>query len=214
MKILETLLKSKLFILALLIVPAILIVVEGFNGGFMANPVEFILLETGDVAAKLLLISLWISPLRLLFPKASWVKLIMRHRRMIGVTCFVYGLGHVIIYALGSDGLAAILEDLTRPFILSGSVGFLILLVLTITSTNRAIKRLGGKKWKVLHRFVYLAAALIFLHMVLKEKSNVLETLLLFVPLALVQVYRFWKTKVPRLQKPNKTSSYGSVPTD
>lgn len=195
MRILESLLKSKLFILLLLTLPLVFIVIGGFTGGFDANPVEYITLETGEVAMVLLLITLWLSPLKLFFPKSTLIKILMRHRRMMGVSCFVYVLCHFIIYYLGSDDLNAVLEDLTRPFILSGGVAFLLLFLLAMTSTNWAIKRMGAKKWKVLHRFVYLCALLVFLHMFIKEKSNVLETILWFAPLVLAESYRLYKVK-------------------
>ena len=71
MKVIEALLKSKLFILLLLSLQAVLIVFEGFMGGFDANPVEFLQLETGRAAVKILVVALWITPLKVLFPKSK-----------------------------------------------------------------------------------------------------------------------------------------------
>lgn len=201
MKALETLVKSKLFMLFLLSVPAILLVIRGLRGGFLANPVEFIQVETGDATIHILLLVLWLSPLRVLFPQAKWLKLLLRHRRLIGVSCFVYAALHFLIYLLDSGPVAEMLRNFTRPFVLSGSVAFLILFVMALTSTNWAMKKMGAKQWKHLHRLVYLAALLAFFHMILKEKSNVLVTLAYFVPLALAEGYRLYHTWQTRQQK-------------
>jgi len=74
---------------------------------------------------------------------------------------------------------------------LSGLVAFLILLAMAMTSSNRKIRQLGAKRWKMLHRAVYLAAGLILLHMLLKEKSDPLQAWLLFLPLTAAELLRF-----------------------
>jgi sulfoxide reductase heme-binding subunit YedZ len=194
MKVLEFLFKSPWFILLLLVLPGVLIIVKGLQGGFFANPVEFIQLETGETTVRILLVTLWISPLRMIFPNFRLLKIVVRHRRMMGVSCFVYVLLHFTIYLLDYSTLAVMLENFTRPFIISGALAFLILLAMAITSTNWAVKKMGFKKWKNLHRLVYLAVFLAFLHMFLKEKSNVLVTLLYFIPLLLAEAYRLYNT--------------------
>ena len=194
MKVLEFLFKSPWFILLLLVLPGVLIIVKGLQGGFFANPVEFIQLETGETTVRILLVTLWISPLRMIFPNFRLLKIIVRHRRMMGVSCFVYVLLHFTIYLLDYSTLAVMLENFTRPFIISGALAFVILLAMAITSTNWAVKKMGFKKWKNLHRLVYLAVFLAFLHMFLKEKSNVLVTLLYFIPLLLAEAYRLYNT--------------------
>ncbi len=194
MKVLEFLFKSPWFILLLLVLPGVLIIVKGLQGGFFANPVEFIQLETGETTVRILLVTLWISPLRVIFPNFRLLKIIVRHRRMMGVSCFVYVLLHFTIYLLDYSTFAVMLENFTRPFIISGALAFVILLAMAITSTNWAVKKMGFKKWKNLHRLVYLAVFLAFLHMFLKEKSNVLVTLLYFIPLLLAEAYRLYST--------------------
>ncbi len=201
MGMIETLLKSKWFIFLLLLLPILLIILEGFQGGFAANPVEFVQLETGKYTLLILLIVLWISPLKVLFPQAKWLKILTRHRRMIGVTSFIYALLHFTIYLLDANTIETMLENFTRPFILSGSVAFLILLLLAITSTNWMVKKLGAKRWKNLHRLVYVATFLVFLHVIAKEKSNILLTLLYFIPLTLAEGYRFYHGYVVNKEK-------------
>ncbi len=202
MKIIATLLKSKRFILLLLSLPAFLITLGGLMGGFDANPIEFLQLETGEVALRILLVALWISPLKVLFPQSKILKILTGHRRWIGVACFVYALFHLSIYLLDSGTLEIMLENFTRYFIISGSLAFLILLALAVTSTNWMVKKLGGKKWKNLHRLVYVATFLVFLHMIAKEKSNIFVTLLYFIPLVLAEGYRLyhsWQTHQKKL---------------
>ena len=201
MKALEALLKSKALIFCLLCIPFVLLIIRGMQGGFLANPVEFIQLQSGEATLHILLVVLWMSPLKVLFPQAKPLKLLLRHRRMIGVGCFVYAMLHLVIHLLDARTVAELLETFTRPFILSGAVAFLILFAMALTSTNWAIKKMGGKQWKNLHRLVYLAAFLAFLHMILKEKSNVLVTLAYFVPLALAESYRLYLAWRERLQK-------------
>ncbi len=62
---------------------------------------------------------------------------------------------------------------------------------MALTSSNRKIRQLGAKRWKMLHRAVYLAAGLILLHMLLKEKSDPLQAWLLFLPLTAAELLRF-----------------------
>ncbi|MBF0278277.1 MAG: ferric reductase-like transmembrane domain-containing protein [SAR324 cluster bacterium] len=202
MKLFEAFLKSKILLLILLILPAIMIVSAGLMGGFDANPVEFLQLETGEKTLWLLLIVLWISPLKAVFPQLNLLKILIRHRRWIGVACFVYGVFHFAIYLLDSGSLEIMLENFTRYFIISGSLAFLILFALALTSSNGMIKKLGGKKWKNLHRLIYIATFLVFLHMIAKEKSNIITTFLYFVPLVLAEAYRiyvFWRVRHRKL---------------
>ena len=167
---------------------------NGFmRGGFAANPVEFVQLKTGWGATWIFLSLLYIAPLKLLFPQNPILKKVSRHKRLIGVGCFIYALFHLLIYLLDSGDFKTMLENLERPFILFGLGAFLILLTLAATSWNGAIKALGGRKWKQLHRFSYLAILLVFIHMLAKEKSNILVTLAYFLPLLGLELYRYWQ---------------------
>jgi len=190
MKIIHALAKSKLFILLLLLLPALSIVGLILTDQLGANPVEKLLLETGEKAILVFVISLWFTPARIIFPKSKLVKLLQRHRRWFGVSCFIYAIFHLSIYTLDRDIPYGILEDLTRPFIYMGALGFLILFCLAFTSTNWAVKKMGGKRWKKLHRLVYVAAILLCLHMAIKGKGNYIKTAFFFAPMALVQSYR------------------------
>ncbi|MFO7545289.1 MAG: protein-methionine-sulfoxide reductase heme-binding subunit MsrQ [Trueperaceae bacterium] len=152
------------------LVPAMLLVVDGFRGRLGANPIETITDRTGWWTLALLAVTLSVTPLRRL---AGWRGLV-RHRRTLGLTTFVYAALHLATYVvldLGLD-LSRLAEDvLARPFITVGFVTWLILAVLALTSTDGWIRRLGPR-WRRLHRWVYAAAALGTLHFFWSQKAD------------------------------------------
>ena len=131
--------------------------------GLGANPAESLLRALGDWALRFLCLALAVTPLR---QWAGWSGL-AAYRRMLGLYAFFYGSLHwlaYVVFDMGLDG-AAIIDDLPkRPFILVGTLAWLILLALAITSIPRLMRRLGSKRWQSLHRGVYLVAALAVLH--------------------------------------------------
>ncbi len=194
MKWIETLFKSKWFVGLLVAIPALRVAYAIFTEQLGGNPVEFLLIESGESAAILLIVTLWLSPLRLRFPKVSLFKICARHSRLLGVSSFVYACAHLLIYVfLENSDLEELLENFLRYFIVTGLGAFLILWALAMTSTNWAIKKMGAKRWKKLHRTVYIAAFLVILHMVAKEKSDILKTLIFFGPLIIAEADRFWR---------------------
>lgn len=132
-------------------------------GGLGANPAEALLRELGLWAMRFVCLALAVTPLRVWL---HW-RWLAAYRRMLGLYAFGYASLHWVCYLLLDMGLdwAAVLDDLVqRPFILVGTLAWLILLVLAITSIPRLIKKLGSKRWQMLHRAVYVAAALAVLH--------------------------------------------------
>jgi sulfoxide reductase heme-binding subunit YedZ len=127
------------------------------------NPAEALIRATGDWTLRSLCVLLAVSPLRVLL---GWPEL-LRFRRMLGLLVFGYAGLHLLCYAwfdMGFD-LADTLQDLIkRPFIWLGFSAFVILLALAVTSFNRAVRWLGGKRWQMLHRGVYAVAVLAVLH--------------------------------------------------
>ena len=114
---------------------------------------------------------------------------------------FAYALLHFLLYLLERFNFLEILEDLGRIYILTGLGGFIILFFMAFTSSNKKVKLLGVKNWKRLHRGVYLAGGLIFVHMLLKEKNDPIEEILLFLPLALVELLRISRWIIFQLKK-------------
>ena len=166
--------------------------VAGLGGASLgANPVEEILHSLGRWGLNFLLITLCITPLRVLTGWVHW----MRLRRMLGLTAFFYILGHFLFYVLVDQGLdfGIIVEDvIKRPYITVGFTGLLLLLPLALTSTRGAMRRLG-RRWQTLHRLVYVAAALGCIHFYWQVKADVREPLLYLGTLAVLLGWRWWK---------------------
>ncbi|MEW6683377.1 MAG: protein-methionine-sulfoxide reductase heme-binding subunit MsrQ [Nitrospirota bacterium] len=142
-------------VFGLCLVPLLWLVWDGVSGNLGANPIETAVRRTGVWALNFLLISLAVTPARRL-PGCS--RLIL-FRRMLGLFAFFYGCLHLMMY-VGVDQFFAV-EDIVkdvikRPFITVGMASFVLLIPLAVTSTNRMIARLGGARWRRLHRLVYL----------------------------------------------------------
>ena len=140
--------------------------------GLGANPVEFIQLTTGRWTLRFLVFTLCITPFRKLLNLPD----LIRFRRMLGLFAFFYVCLHFLTY-LGPDqsfDLGAMWKDVAkRPFITVGFLGFLLLVPLAITSTAGWIRRLGGRRWRILHRVIYFAAIAGVIHFYWKVKSDV-----------------------------------------
>ncbi|NCW19161.1 MAG: sulfoxide reductase heme-binding subunit YedZ, partial [Betaproteobacteria bacterium] len=127
-----------------------------------ANPVEFLTRSSGTWTLVLLAATLSMTPMHRLSGSTQWVA----QRQSLGLFCFFYGSLHALCWAWFDQGLEPDLmaDDLiTRPFIAFGMAGWLILLVLAATSHRRAKRRLG-RRWKTLHRSIYLLAIAVVLH--------------------------------------------------
>jgi sulfoxide reductase heme-binding subunit YedZ len=133
------------------------------NGGLSADPVKDIQHFTGRTALKFLLAALLVTPL------ARYAKqpLLIRTRRLLGLWCFAWATLHLTSYALlelGIHNLGLLGRELiTRPYLTLGIISWLILLALTLTSTQAAQRKLG-KRWQLLHNVVYLVAILAPIH--------------------------------------------------
>jgi methionine sulfoxide reductase heme-binding subunit len=135
------------------------------------NPLEFATRTTGMLTLVFLCLTLAVSPLRKIFGLNSLVK----YRRMIGLFAFFYGSLHLLTYIWFDRwfNLLSTAEDVVqRPFILVGMTAFLLMVPLAITSTNRMVKRLGGKSWARLHRLAYVAAIAGVVHFWMLVKSD------------------------------------------
>lgn len=122
--------------------------------------------DSGDWAAWLLMLTLAVTPIRLLFRGRSWPSRLMRRRRDLGLASFAYAAGHTAIYLADKAPLGVILSDLRLPDILAGWLALALFVPLAATSNDIATRALG-RAWKRLHRLVYPAAILTFLHWVL-----------------------------------------------
>jgi sulfoxide reductase heme-binding subunit YedZ len=128
-----------------------------------ANPAQALTRATGDWTLRSLCLVLAITPLRVAL---GWPEL-LRFRRLLGLLTFFYAALHLLCYAwfdMGFD-LTDIVRDIPkRPFVLVGTLAFVMLALMAATSWNGAIRRLGARRWQALHRSVYAAAVLAVLH--------------------------------------------------
>lgn len=141
-----------------------------------ADPAKTIVLLTGEWTIYFLLITLSVSPLVKL---ARWRGL-MAHRRMLGLFALFYALCHVAAYCvfiLGLDFGRFFTELVKRPYISAGAPAVLILLALGLTSTRGMMRRLG-KNWQKLHRLVYIALFLAWVHVLWQVRSSYFDAVL------------------------------------
>lgn len=170
---------------------------RGLNHGLGANPVETVIRETGIWTLRLLLLTLFITPLRRI---TGWNELI-RLRRLIGLFSFFYATLHLVGYAWLDQGLVLnwIVEDvIERPYITLGFAVYLMLLPLAATSSNAMMRRLG-RRWKQLHRLVYLCAFGGVLHFLWQIKADAREPLLYLLILSLLLLARLPKPLLSRI---------------
>ena len=188
-RIMDHLFKSRFIIGAFLLLPLAFIALELVLNP-LANPVKELLIDTGKAASRMLIFSLWLTPLKKFFPHCNFLNILQHHTRLIGLSVFGYVLRHFSFYIIEREGFSEIIEDLDRIFILCGLGSFIILVLMAVTSSNRMVRRLGAKKWKRLHQGVYAVAILVLAHMLLKKKTDPLEAWLLFLPLGAIEILR------------------------
>nr|WP_298684682.1 ferric reductase-like transmembrane domain-containing protein [uncultured Dongia sp.] len=146
-------------------------------GGTNAMPVTAALHLIGLWSVRFLLITLAITPLRRI---GGWPRLVTL-RRMIGVAAFAYVAIHFTLYIVQQNFriLFVVNEIILRIYLTIGFVALLGLLVLALTSTDSAMRRLGGKKWQRLHYLVYPLTMLGLAHFFMQSKINVSEPVLM-----------------------------------
>jgi sulfoxide reductase heme-binding subunit YedZ len=158
-------------------VPLVKIVADGLAGRLGANPIEMAQDRLGFWTLTFLTLSLVPTPAKDLLG-LTWP---VRIRRMLGLLAFAYGSLHFAFY-LGVDqffDLRAIGVDIAkRKFITVGFAALLLLVPLAVTSTDRAVRRMGYRRWKRLHRLVYAAALLAIVHFVWRVKADVRKPVL------------------------------------
>ncbi|MGZ8215206.1 MAG: sulfite oxidase heme-binding subunit YedZ, partial [Methylosarcina sp.] len=176
-------LKNAVFFLSLM--PLINLAAGALLDGLGANPIERITRSTGYWTLSFLMITLAITPLRRLLGW-NWP---MRMRRMIALFAFFYGTLHFLTYLVLDQffDLSAILADIVkRPYITVGFPSYVLMIPLALTSTDRMIRRLGGKRWRLLHRLVYLIAVGGVVHYWWLVKKDISDPLMFAVILGLL----------------------------
>lgn len=149
---------------------------------------EFLLHPTGEFAARFMIISMIISPFRLMFPKNGFWFWMVRRRRYFGVAAFTYAAFHTVLYLIDMGSLQAVLGEFLAFGIWTGWLAFFIFVPMAVTSNDASVRRLG-RFWKPLQRFGYLAAVATLLHWMFVH-NEFGPALVHFVPLALLETYR------------------------
>lgn len=170
------------------LIPAAWLWYLGFTGGLGPEPISVLERELGLIGLQFLIAALAVSPLR----RLTGVSL-LKFRRALGLLCFFYVVQHLMVWLvldLGDLGLIAA-DIVKRPYVIVGMLGFLALVPLAATSTDRAISRLGPVRWRQLHRLTYAAAVLAVLHFAILVKGFPLEPLLYATVLAAILGARF-----------------------
>src|SRR6185312_7505557 len=192
---------TKVAVFLVCLIPLGTLIWEGFHGGLGANPVEFIEHATGDWTLRFLAITLAVSPLRKIFGQPQ----LIRFRRMLGLFAFFYGCLHFSMY-VGIDqmlNLSDIWKDvLKRRYITVGFTGFVLMIPLALTSTAGWIRRLGGKRWQMLHRAIYLSAIAGVVHYFWLVKSDGRKPLQYAAIVASLLAWRVGAWLYKRRQKP------------
>jgi sulfoxide reductase heme-binding subunit YedZ len=165
-----------------------------------ANPIETVTRSLGEWTLRFLLITLTVTPLR---KYTGWHWLI-RLRRMLGLFTFAYGLSHLLTYVWLDqffDWEAIAKDIIKRPFITVGFAALMLMLPLAVTSSNFAIRKLGGRRWQSLHRSIYPIAILGCVHFWWLVKKDVTWPLVYAViTVALLGIRAWWREQERRKQ--------------
>ena len=164
--------KLKAIVFVACLIPITVLVWAAASQQLSANPLEDIRDTTGIWTLRLLIATLCITPIRRL---TGWHGLI-RLRRMLGLFAFFYGVLHYVSYVWLDKffNITSMAEDLMkRPFIMAGYASFAMLVPLAVTSTKKWIVRLGGRRWQLLHRLIYLSTAAGIAHYFWRVKLDV-----------------------------------------
>jgi sulfoxide reductase heme-binding subunit YedZ len=158
------------------------------------EPVERLEHETGTLAIRFLVLTLLVTPLRAL---TGW-NAVAPYRRPLGLLAFGYTTAHLVVYAALDLELRlgeVVGEIVERPFITVGFLAWLLLVPLALTSTTGAIRRLGGKQWRALHRLTYAVIVLAIVHFWWGQKKDVTEPAVYAAVVALLLGWRIWRTR-------------------
>ena len=184
--------RTKPVILMLLILPSLLWVGMFINGTLGINPIKVLMDKLGEMALRLIILTLFISSLS----QIKYLRALQNLRRLIGLTAFYYVLLHLMVYVFLDHffNFSFIVKDIVkRPFITFGFLSFVLLLPLVTTSTNRMVKILTFKAWKKIPYLIYAGVLLGALHFYLLTKADKTEPLIYLVIIVTLLLWRVVK---------------------
>lgn len=187
----KPILSSRYFLWLLLAVLGALLLVDMIGEyPFGRRAFKELMHDSGEMAARLMIIALLVSPLKLVFPNSRFIQWLARQRRAFGVAAFSFAALHLLVYVLFKS-FPAMLNDLNETRIWAGWLAFIIFIPLAATSSNWAVRKIGGRVWQKLHRLVYVAAVAVAIHWLLAN-GGLGPTIVHFTPLALLEAYRLY----------------------
>jgi sulfoxide reductase heme-binding subunit YedZ len=163
---------TKVLVFLICLVPLGVLIREAFTGGLGSNPTQFLEHATGDWTLRFVAITLAVTPLRKILRQPQ----LIRFRRMLGLFAFFYGCCHFSVYLTFDQvfDLHGIWADvLKRRYITVGFTGFVLMIPLALTSTAGWIRTMGGRRWAMLHRAIYLTAIAGVIHFLWLVKSDI-----------------------------------------
>lgn len=168
----------------------------GFTASLVGNSdpevYKELLHPTGEFSARFMIIAMLASPLMLVFKGWRGPQWLKKNRRYFGVAAFGYAALHTVFYLIDAATLARVLGEVPKLYIWTGWVAFVIFIPLAVTSMDYFV-RLMGPRWKQLQRWTYAAAVLTLVHWAsLHDWGGIGPALVHFVPLGLLEAYRFW----------------------
>ena len=199
---LRTIVDHPYFLWALLALPSIPMTAALLSGAPGPNGMpmtEMLLHPTGEFSARFLIITMMLTPLRMLFPASGFIRWMIKRRRYFGMAAFFYALAHTVLYVVDMGNLAAILGEFLAFGIWTGWLAMFVFVPLALTSTDGAVRRLGTS-WKPLQRTVYIAAVATLLHWIFVH-NNLGPALVHFLPLAALETYRLYQNAQRRTPK-------------
>jgi sulfoxide reductase heme-binding subunit YedZ len=201
---------TKIAVFFLCLAPVFWLGWRAWNSSLTANPIEFITHFTGDWTIRMIVATLAVTPLRKLLGLPD----VIRFRRMIGLFAFFYGCLHFLTY-LWLDkffDMHEIVKDVgKRPFITAGFTAFVCMVPLALTSTKGWIRRLGGKRWQMLHRMVYLTGIAGVVHYYWLVKSDIRLPVLYGTLVGILLLFRIGYWAVKRLAPATRKRSAALV---
>jgi len=189
----------KLLILVNGAVPLALLVWDQAHNRLGANPQNFLILTTGMMTLIFLMLTMAVTPLR----KITGLNWLIQFRRMLGLCAFFYGCLHFLcFFSLDREfSISSTLSEMVkRKYLIVGCTALLVMVPLAVTSTNGMIRRLGGKRWRALHRLAYVAAIAGVVHYYMQVKADVRQPLVFAAVLAVLLGYRLvndWRQRKP-----------------
>jgi DMSO/TMAO reductase YedYZ heme-binding membrane subunit len=192
---------AKLLILVNGAVPLAILAWDAYQHKLGANPQNFAIITTGMMALIFLILTMAVTPLR----KITGWNWLANTRRMLGLYAFFYACAHFLLFFSLDRSFnvsSTLTEMIKRKYLIFGATALIVMIPLAVTSTNAMIKRLGGKRWRALHRLAYLAAICGVIHYYMQVKKDVRQPLAFAAVLAVLLGYRIWDASRQRKPAP------------